>query len=84
MLPLTTRETIVDLNQLYFDHQILLMRAAGSPVMADAALHLRDAARIAGQIGGVQRAKGASAEAYWNRPAANDHAPPAALRENGA
>ena len=74
----------MDLNQLYFDHQILLMRAARSPVSADAVLRLREAAQIAGQIGGLQRARGADAEAYWTRPAANDHAAPAALCGAGA
>lgn len=74
----------MDLNQLYFDHQILLMRAARSPVSADAALHLCKAARIAGQIQGLQQARGADAEAYWNRPAANDHAPPQAVCGAGA
>lgn len=74
----------MDLNQLYFDHQILLMRAARSPVSADAALHLCKASEIAGQIRGLQLARGADAEAYWTRPAANDHAPPLAVCGAGA
>lgn len=74
----------MDLNQLYFDHQILLMKAARSPVSGDAALHLCKAAQIAGQIRGLQRARGADAEAYWNRPAANDHAPSPAVCGAGA
>lgn len=76
----------MDFNQLYFDHQVLLMRADGSTVPADAADHLRDAALIAARIGAMQRAKGADAEAYWSGPTANDHArqPPAGLPEVGA
>lgn len=66
----------MDFNQLYFDHQILLMRAAGSSVSADAADHLRHAALIAGRIGDMQRSKGADAEAYWSPPAGNADARP--------
>ena len=59
----------MDLNQLYFDHQIQLMRAANSPASSDAATHLRSAAQIAGQIGDLQRRKGASAESHGTRQA---------------
>ena len=51
----------MDLNQLYFDHQVLLMRAARAPASADTA-------------GDLQRAKGAAAEGDWNRRAANGQA----------
>ena len=37
----------MDLNQLYFDHQILLMRAEESPVAGAAVGHRRDAAQLA-------------------------------------
>ena len=37
----------MDLNQLYFDHQVLLMRAARAPASADAVGHLRSAAQSA-------------------------------------
>lgn len=70
----------MDLNQLYFDHQLLLMRAASSPA-ADAAAHLCQAARIAGQIGDLQRAKGADAQTYWARQATRACPPTASLRE---
>ena len=64
----------MDLNQLYFDHQVLLMRAARAPASADAVRDLRSAAQIAGRIGDLQRAKGAAAEGDWNRRAANEQA----------
>lgn len=64
----------MDLNQLYFDHQILLMRAARVPVSASSAAHLCDAAGLAARIGAMQRATGADAEAGWNRLAATDTA----------
>ena len=70
----------MDLNQLYFDHQLLLMRAASSPA-SDAATHLCQAARIAGQIGDVQRAKGANAQAYWAQQAARACRTPVSPRE---
>jgi hypothetical protein len=57
----------MDLNQLYFDHQILRMRADGSSLPGPRARHLRHAATIAARIGWVQRAAGAGAWPAWHR-----------------
>lgn len=50
----------MDLNQLYFDHQIALMRAAEGP-LRDGPKHLEAAAGVARQIACFQRRLGASA-----------------------
>jgi len=61
MLPLTTRETIVDLNQLYFDHQQLLMEASQATSVGARHEHEIGASQIAGRIGCIQSAMGAAA-----------------------
>ena len=60
----------MDLNQLYFDHQLLLMKAAGAA--SDRARHEHEAvaSRVAGRIGRTQRALGAAAAPLWEALAA--------------
>ena len=62
----------MDLNQLYFDHQLLLMQAerAASPELRCS--HRQGAALIAGRIGCMQRAMGAGAASSWAQVAARD------------
>jgi hypothetical protein len=55
----------VDFNQLYFDHQVLLMRADGAPSDGTQHQHTFDASLIAGRIGCMQRAVGAGAAPLW-------------------
>jgi hypothetical protein len=55
----------MDLNQLYYDHQILLMRAAKAPNGTDKAAHRANAATIARTITGMHRASGARAMQSW-------------------
>jgi len=62
----------VDLNKLYFDHQILLMRADGTEQAGERARHMHGAALVAGRIGCMQRAVGADAADGWSAFAAND------------
>lgn len=66
MLPLTLPEPHpLDLNQLYFDHQILLMRAHLAVCDKARLLH-RDAARsVARAIASLHRASGATALLQW-------------------
>ena len=64
----------MDLNKLYFEHQIALMRActAGSgEVRRDLQF---DASLIAGRIGCMQRSLGAGAARSWETLAAPDPA----------
>ena len=65
-----SRGLIVDLNQLYSDHQIAVMRAG--PASSRELHHARHfaASLIAGRIGCMQRALGASAAAGWETLAA--------------
>jgi hypothetical protein len=55
----------MDLNQLYFDHQISLMRIDGARSDADRQDHRRAAAAIAERIRGKLRATGAAALREW-------------------
>ena len=66
----------MDLNQLYSDHQLLLMKA-GRTLSAEARrAHEAGASLIAGRIGGVQRALGAAGAAAWEAIATTGlHAP---------
>ena len=61
----------MDLNQLYSEHQFLLMKAgrAGSVVRRRA--HEVAASHIAGRIGCMQRALGASGARGWDVLAAS-------------
>ena len=55
----------MDLNQLYFDHQIQLMQAQGAPTSAVRRGHESAAARIAERIGQRQVRLGAAAACAW-------------------
>ena len=71
LLPLID-EDAMDLNQLYFDHQITVMRAGAA--QSDALRRDRqfDASLIAGRIGCIQRALGAKAARAWETLSAPD------------
>ena len=55
----------MDLNQLYFDHQITLIRADGATTPEARRDHETDAAQIAGRIGLRQARLGAAAACAW-------------------
>ena len=56
----------MDLNRLYFDHQLSLMRASGSVTCDGRRRHVSRALRIAGRIGSAQRSLGAAAATGWD------------------
>lgn len=60
----------MDLNQLYFDHQVLLMRADDARSDVAQTRHWQDASLVAGRIGCMQRATGAGGAPYWEARAA--------------
>lgn len=62
----------MDLNQLYFDHQMLLIRAHRAASRDARHEHEIDASQIAGRIGCMQRALGAAAAPSWEALAAVD------------
>ena len=64
----------MDLNQLYSDHQVLLVRAAHSATSALRRQHAFGATLIAGRIGCMQRAMGAAAATQWDTLALSDEA----------
>jgi hypothetical protein len=72
VLPLTDVETIVDLNQLYFDHQLLLMQTERATCPERRRRQRNGATLIAGRIGCMQRAMGASAAQGWSQAASLD------------
>ena len=55
----------MDLNQLYFDHQIQLIRADGAVSAETRAGHQTAAAQIADRIGQRQARLGAAAACAW-------------------
>jgi hypothetical protein len=55
----------VDLNKLYFDHQIQLIRADGAANEEARAGYALAAAEIAGRIGQKQARLGAAAACAW-------------------
>ena len=55
----------MDLNQLYFDHQIQLIRADGAGTAEGRRDHESAAARIADRIGQRQTRLGAAAACAW-------------------
>lgn len=55
----------MDLNQLYFDHQLLLMKASQATSAGVRQEHEIDASHVAGRIGCMQRAIGAAAAPIW-------------------
>jgi hypothetical protein len=57
----------MDLNFSYFQHQISLMRAAGSKCSLLRTKFLSAADDLANQIGTYQRSKGATAAGGWLR-----------------
>jgi predicted aconitase with swiveling domain len=55
----------VDLNQLYFDHQVLLIKAGDARQGEARQCHEIYARALAGRIASIQDSKGAGAAAYW-------------------
>jgi predicted aconitase with swiveling domain len=55
----------VDLNQLYFDHQVSLIKAADTGRGEARQCHQIYARAIAGRIASIQGSKGAPAAAAW-------------------
>ena len=55
----------MDLNQLYFDHQILLIKADGAASPTARRGHEAAAALVAGRIGQSQVRLGAAAACAW-------------------
>lgn len=55
----------MDLNQLYFDHQVLLIQADGAATPEARCDHEIAAALIAGSIGQRQAKLGAAAACAW-------------------
>lgn len=62
----------MDLNQLYFDHQIAVIRADGASSRKFRRESRFDASLIAGRIGCMQRALRAGAAPAWEALAARD------------
>ena len=67
----------MDLNQLYSDHQLLLMRMDRAPTRALRHLQEVAASHLAGRIGGLQRALGAAAAPSWESLASSAYDTPA-------
>jgi hypothetical protein len=55
----------MDLNQLYFDHQLLLMKARRAQSGEARRAHEIGASHIAGRIGCMQRSLGAACAPVW-------------------
>lgn len=55
----------MDLNRLYFDHQMLLLRARIAGAGQARQAHETAARRLAGRIGSFQRRSGAAAALGW-------------------
>ncbi len=62
----------MDLNQLYFDHQVLLIKAARADTRGTRHEHEVSASHVAGRIGCMQRALGAAAARSWEMLAVAD------------
>lgn len=62
----------MDLNQLYFDHQILLMKAGRAVSAQLRHEHEVSASHIAGRIGCMQRSMGAASAPAWDALATID------------
>lgn len=58
------------LNQLYFDHQLLLIRGGDTSSRIGRAEHAFGASRLAARIGRFQRGLGAKAAPAWEALAA--------------
>ena len=63
----------MDLNQLYFDHQLLLMKAKRALSCEVRRAHETGASRVAGRIGRMQHALGAACAPAWEAIAGNRH-----------
>jgi hypothetical protein len=59
----------LDLNRLYFDHQLSLIRAREAATADLRRDHESEAALIAGRIGDKQRRLGAAAAGAWEQAA---------------
>jgi hypothetical protein len=59
----------VDLNQLYFDHQMLLMKAQAAPAGQRRCQHAVSASHVAERIGHAQRELGAGGATGWEAAA---------------
>lgn len=55
----------MDLNKLYFDHQLLLMKVQRAPSWHSRTQHFVSASHVAARIGRVQRTLGAKAAGAW-------------------
>jgi hypothetical protein len=62
----------LDLNQLYFEHQLSLMRASQAPAGALRLRHEFAASVTAGRVGCIQRAARAPAADGWEAMAKSD------------
>jgi hypothetical protein len=71
-LSLKDEDGAVDLNKLYFDHQIALMQAGSAGSGKLRRDRQFDASLLAGRIGCMQRSLGASAALGWESLAAPD------------
>lgn len=70
----------MDLNSLYTNHQLLLMRANASTCRDVRDGHLARADAVAGQIAAIQRKSGAAAERAWSGGRVGHHALRALVR----
>lgn len=59
----------MDLNQLYYDHQLSLMRAKAADIGPIRQLHRRKAQTFAAQIARIHLPSGATALRGWKHPA---------------
>ncbi len=66
----------MDLNELYFDHQISLMRADATDCGRLRLLHRNNALAIARRIACIQRASGAGAIRGWDATSQGDYQQP--------
>lgn len=71
----------MDLNQLYFDHQVSLIRADRTRSCELRKEHELGASQLAESIGSIQRALGAQAAAGWAILGAKGRAPNASGAE---
>lgn len=56
----------MDLNRLYFQHQIAIMKASAAPNLRIRTIQWTRATSIAGQIARIQRKIGAEASVMWD------------------
>jgi len=63
----------VDLNRLYFDHQLHLIQAQRAQSAESRQLYRQGASLLAGRIGCMQNALGADAAQGWARAASADN-----------